>query len=112
MDALSVINVTRLVEEITLPSTPPAAVTNKIGPTVFNVSFVKSYNLSVMLDCAIKTIPRITPTARATIGVPRNAHAVFSAPPHPRIEDTLDIAIKIIGIMIGARLINPLGSLP
>ena len=28
--ALSVIKVTRLVEEITLPSTPPAAVTNRI----------------------------------------------------------------------------------
>lgn len=38
--ALSVMKDTRLVEEITLPSTPPAAVTNRMGPVVFRVSLV------------------------------------------------------------------------
>ena len=59
-----------------------------------------------------RRIPRITPTARAIIGVPRKVKIVSNAPVQPKILATLDIAIKMIGIIIGARLINPLGSFP
>ena len=41
-EACSVMKLTMSEEAITLPSTPPAAVTNRIGPTVFSVSLVRS----------------------------------------------------------------------
>ena len=40
--ALAVMKATMLVEAITRPRTPPAAVINSMGPTIFNVSLVVS----------------------------------------------------------------------
>ena len=54
----------------------------------------------------------MTPIARAIIGVPRNVKIVSRVPVQPKILATFDIAIKIIGMIIGARLIKPLGSFP
>ena len=46
------------------------------------------------------------------IGVPMNVQSVAKAPVQPAIEEIEPSAMQMIGMMIGARAMNPLGSLP
>ena len=57
-------------------------------------------------------MPKIVPTARAIIGVPRNCRMLFIVPVRPAILAIEPIAIRIIGTIIGASALKPFGSFP
>ena len=118
VEAFSFMKFTKPASVMTLPKTPPAAVIKSIGPAIFNDSFVIWSNSLIFLVSASKNTQKITPIARAMIGLPKNKNifgksaALSSMPCFAKTSITEPTAMKMIGMMIGARLKNPQGNLP
>ena len=93
---------TRSEEAITFPRTPPAAVTKRMGPTVFSVPSVKEKKSSPFPEWKSWIIAMTAPAARAIIGEPRNLSRSPQNPSHPAIEAMDPNAMRMMGSTSGA----------
>ena len=78
--ALAFMNSTKPAAVMTLPSTPPAAVTKRIGPTVFSVSSVMAAKRFIVCVLTSRRTASSRPTVSAMIGVAKNLQRTAEEP--------------------------------
>ena len=110
--ALALMYSTNPAEAMTRPKTPPAAVTNRIGPTVFKASLVMALKSLILPAFHNKTTAKTKPPVKAIIGVPRKRSTVTHRPLIFNATTTELTAINNTGNTIGAKATKPPGSLP